>query len=46
MGPKTTFICDCYLREADSNLGWARVQGSVDELTSKEAYRLLTLTRR
>jgi hypothetical protein len=25
MGTKTTFICDCCLREADSNLGWARV---------------------
>jgi hypothetical protein len=24
MGTKTTFICDCCLREADSNLGWAR----------------------
>jgi hypothetical protein len=25
MGTKTTFICDCCLREADNNLGWARV---------------------
>jgi hypothetical protein len=25
MGKKTTFICDCCLREADNNLGWARV---------------------
>jgi hypothetical protein len=25
MGTKTTFICDCCLREADSNFGWARV---------------------
>jgi hypothetical protein len=26
MGSKTTFVCDCCLREADSNLGWAHVQ--------------------
>jgi hypothetical protein len=26
MGTKTTFICDCCLREADNNLGWARVR--------------------
>jgi hypothetical protein len=26
MGTKTTFVCDCCLREADSNLGWAHVQ--------------------
>ena len=25
MGTKTTFICDCCLREADNNLGWARI---------------------
>ena len=25
MGTKTTFVCDCCLREADSNLGWAHV---------------------
>jgi hypothetical protein len=25
MGRKTTFICDCCLREADNNLGWARI---------------------
>jgi hypothetical protein len=25
MGTKTTFVCDCCLREADNNLGWARV---------------------
>jgi hypothetical protein len=24
-GTKTTFVCDCCLREADNNLGWARV---------------------
>ena len=25
MGTKTTFICDCCLRETDNNLGWARI---------------------
>jgi hypothetical protein len=25
MGTKTTFICDCCLREADNNLGWALI---------------------
>jgi hypothetical protein len=25
MGTKTTFVCDCCLRESDNNLGWARV---------------------
>jgi hypothetical protein len=25
MGTKTTFICDCCFREANSNLGWAHV---------------------
>jgi hypothetical protein len=25
MGKKTTFICDCCLREADNNVGWAHV---------------------
>jgi hypothetical protein len=25
MGTKTTFVCDCCFREADNNLGWARV---------------------
>jgi hypothetical protein len=25
MGTKTTFICDCCLREANNNLGWARI---------------------
>lgn len=25
MGTKTTYICDCCLREADSNLGWAHI---------------------
>jgi hypothetical protein len=25
MGTRTTFICDCCLREADNNLGWARI---------------------
>jgi hypothetical protein len=25
MGTKTTFVCDCCLREADHNLGWAHV---------------------
>ena len=25
MGKKTTFICDCCLREADNNFGWAHV---------------------
>jgi hypothetical protein len=25
IGTKTTFICDCCLREADNNLGWACV---------------------
>jgi hypothetical protein len=25
MGKKTTFICDCCLREADNNLGWTHV---------------------
>jgi hypothetical protein len=25
MGTKTTFICDCCLREADNNLGWAHI---------------------
>jgi hypothetical protein len=25
MGTKTTFVCDCCLREADNNLGWAHV---------------------
>jgi hypothetical protein len=25
MGTKTTFVCDCWLRESDNNLGWARV---------------------
>ena len=25
MGTKTTFICDCCLRESDNNLGWTRV---------------------
>jgi hypothetical protein len=25
MSTKTTIICDCCLREADNNLGWARV---------------------
>jgi len=30
MGTKTTFICDCCLREADNNLGWARIHISGD----------------
>ena len=25
MGKKTTFICDCCLREPDNNVGWAHV---------------------
>jgi len=25
MGTRTTFICDCCFREADNNLGWARI---------------------
>jgi hypothetical protein len=25
MGTKTTFVCDCCLREADNNLAWAHV---------------------
>ena len=25
MGTKTTFVCDCCLRESDNNLGWAHV---------------------
>ena len=25
MATKTTFVCDCCFREADSNLGWAHV---------------------
>jgi hypothetical protein len=25
MGTKTTFVCDCCLRESDNNFGWARV---------------------
>jgi hypothetical protein len=25
METKTTFICDCCLREADNDLGWARL---------------------
>ena len=25
MGTRTTFICDCCFREADSNLGWAHI---------------------
>jgi hypothetical protein len=32
MSTKTTFICDCCFREADNNLGWARIgiNGAVD----------------
>jgi hypothetical protein len=26
MATKTTFVCDCCFREADSNLGWAHIQ--------------------
>lgn len=25
MATKTTFICDCWLREADNNLGWTHI---------------------
>jgi hypothetical protein len=25
MGARTTYICDCCLRESDSNLGWAHL---------------------
>jgi hypothetical protein len=26
VGTRTTYICDCCYREADTNLGWARIQ--------------------
>ncbi len=25
MSTKTTFVCDCCLREADNHVGWARI---------------------
>jgi hypothetical protein len=32
MGTKTIFVCDCCFREAENNLGWARVSisGAID----------------
>lgn len=31
MATKTSFVCDCCTREADSNVGWAKVTVAADE---------------
>jgi hypothetical protein len=40
MGTKTTFVCDC-LREADNNLGWARVSVSVSVNGASDGKQLM-----
>jgi hypothetical protein len=34
MGTKTTFVCDCCLRQSDNNLGWAQV--SIKQLMAED----------